>query len=237
MNNEIIKYFACLGLFIWMAHSAMAGGEFMPDKNAAVKEGGGCPKCECIQVEKTPEPVSACSGAAGDSADCAGVGAGVGAGEKLKPCLEAPTFNDLMQDRVSVINDPKIGLRCLDLQEKRKEKIIVKQRLQGLVTRNQRLQERTPPTDKSIKEKLVYTLLRIERQMLDARDRLREIEVELARSGCPLFDILDSTEFTFAGPALENKDAEDLKALEKNEDTDSGESLDVDEAPESDLEE
>jgi hypothetical protein len=229
VNNDKLTWLACFGFFFLMAHSAIAGGEFMPDKNAAVQgEGGGCPKCECVQVEKEPEVASPCSGAAGNSADCASA---MGA-EKLNPCLGAPAFKDLLEDRVSVINDPKIGLRCLDLQAKRKEKIIVKQRLQGLLSRNQRLNEKTPPTDKSIKAKLVYTQLRIERQMLNARDRLREIEVELARSGCPLFDILDSTEFTFAGPSLKNKDEEDLKALEINNDDEEPLDLDEDSDPE-----
>lgn len=92
----------------------------------------------------------------------------------------------LAQDwRPSLITDPGLTSRCKELLDNRQKKILIKQKLTGLLSRNQRLLKRTPPNKVSIKDKLLIQRGRIERELELVKARLATMDENIIRRGCP----------------------------------------------------
>ena len=96
------------------------------------------------------------------------------------------TFSASAQDlSVDIINDPSISRRCQSLLQKRQKKIDIKNRLQGLKLRNERLQKITPKNKVSVKTKLERNLGRIGRELRLVKLKITDLEETIVRQGCP----------------------------------------------------
>ena len=85
----------------------------------------------------------------------------------------------------SVINDPSISRRCELLTEARKDKILSKQRVAGLIERNKHLQEITPENKTSVKRKLEINLGHLEHELTLIQTQIQHHEENIVRKGCP----------------------------------------------------
>lgn len=85
----------------------------------------------------------------------------------------------------SVITDPSVSRRCQKLLKDRQEKISLKQRLEALIVRNEKLQKKTPPQKKSVKKKLVNNYKRLQNEHRLATMKIQNMEENIVRKGCP----------------------------------------------------
>lgn len=86
---------------------------------------------------------------------------------------------------INVITDPAISRRCQELLEKRNEKVVLRQKLSGLLSRNERLQKITPAEKKSIIRELNANKLGISKELRLVNMRIQRYEEDLIRKGCP----------------------------------------------------
>ena len=86
---------------------------------------------------------------------------------------------------VNVITDPAISRRCQSLLEKRNEKVALRQKLSGLLERNERLNKITPEEKKSIRRELLANRLGINKELRLVNIRIQRFEEDLIRKGCP----------------------------------------------------
>ena len=86
----------------------------------------------------------------------------------------------------SAVNNLSISKRCKNLQEDRKNKVFVKNSLDSLVLRNANLQKLVPKK----KESLLTQIKRIEHliksKITVASRRLKEMDEDLIKKGCPI---------------------------------------------------
>ena len=85
----------------------------------------------------------------------------------------------------SVITDPSISLKCQALIDKRADKIRVRQRLEGLIERNQKLQKKTPEQKVTVKKKLERNLKRLQNELSLTEMKIKAMTENVVRSGCP----------------------------------------------------
>jgi hypothetical protein len=85
----------------------------------------------------------------------------------------------------SVINDPSISRRCELLTEARKNKILSKQRVAGLIERNRHLQEIVPENKMTLKKKLEVNLGHLEHELTLIQTQIQHNEENIVRKGCP----------------------------------------------------
>lgn len=88
-----------------------------------------------------------------------------------------------------VITNPAITRRCLDLLDKRRQKVSNKQRLLGLLNRNQNMRKNTPPNKVTLIRKLEDLERRIEGEIEYSRHKILNVEEEIIRKGCPNISI------------------------------------------------
>ncbi len=85
----------------------------------------------------------------------------------------------------TVIDDPSISRRCEELLDIRRGKLANKNRLMGLIERNQILQRKTPENKKSIKERLEVNLGHLKNELQLVRVQIQIEEESIIRKGCP----------------------------------------------------
>lgn len=96
------------------------------------------------------------------------------------------SFNVKSEDfKRTVVDDPSISRRCEELLDKRREKIAKKNRLMGLIERNQTLQKKTPENKKSVKEKLEINLGYLRNELELTQVQIQIEEESIVRKGCP----------------------------------------------------
>ncbi len=87
--------------------------------------------------------------------------------------------------RETIITDPSISKTCEVLITKRKNKIKHRQRLSALAQRNQKLQGLTPIEKESVRKKLVSNLQSIKKEIILTNLKVRHVEEDIIRRGCP----------------------------------------------------
>lgn len=85
----------------------------------------------------------------------------------------------------SVIDNPILTSRCQELTEDRNNKVTFKQRLMGLINRNERLQKITPANKVTVRKKLDITHGRLKRELELSKLKLTNMEENIIRKGCP----------------------------------------------------
>lgn len=85
----------------------------------------------------------------------------------------------------SVINDPVLTSRCQELLEERNQKITFRQKLAGLIQRNERLKKITPASKLTVKKKLDANNKRLSREFELSKLKLTNMEENIIRKGCP----------------------------------------------------
>lgn len=85
----------------------------------------------------------------------------------------------------TIIDDPSMSRRCEELLDKRREILAKKNRLLGLIERNQTLQKKTPDNKKSVKEKLEENLGLLKNELELTRVQIEIEEESIVRKGCP----------------------------------------------------
>ncbi len=85
----------------------------------------------------------------------------------------------------TIVDDPSMSRRCEELLTKRREKLAQKNRLLGLIERNQTLQKKTPENKKTVKEKLEENLGLLKNELELTRVQIEIEEESIVRKGCP----------------------------------------------------
>lgn len=85
----------------------------------------------------------------------------------------------------TAITNPSTSRQCEILGETRKQKILNKQRLLGMIQRNKHLQKVSPENRATIKRKLEINLGRLEHELELAQTQIQFNEEKLVRKGCP----------------------------------------------------
>jgi hypothetical protein len=88
----------------------------------------------------------------------------------------------LMQD---AITKPALSLRCKELFKDRADKIVIQQRLNALLARNQTLLRKAPKARESIKARLSSNQVRIKNELHLVNLQVESMEENIVRSGCP----------------------------------------------------
>lgn len=87
-----------------------------------------------------------------------------------------------MQD---AITKPVLSLRCKQLFKERDDKIRVKQRLNGLLQRNETLARRTQANQQTVIAQTTATGIKLKQQIDDTTETIAKMEENIVRSGCP----------------------------------------------------
>jgi hypothetical protein len=85
----------------------------------------------------------------------------------------------------TVITDPSISRRCNALLEKRNKKITLRQRLQALLLRNERLTKIAPLEKITVRKKLKKSYGRLNNELRLINTKILNQEENLVRKGCP----------------------------------------------------
>lgn len=86
---------------------------------------------------------------------------------------------------VDIIRDPTISRRCKSLIEARNEKVKVHQRLNSLLKRSEKLSRRVKPKQKTVRQRLDLNLNEIQNNIRLSRLRIKTMEENIVRRGCP----------------------------------------------------
>ena len=84
-----------------------------------------------------------------------------------------------------ILTDPNLSLRCKDLLKERNDKIIVRQRLSGLLQRNQNLLKETPEMKVAMRQRLQASQTTIRNELYLTTLQVQSMEESIIRSGCP----------------------------------------------------
>ena len=87
-----------------------------------------------------------------------------------------------MQD---AITKPVLSLRCKQLFNDRDDKIRVKQKLNGLLQRNESLVKKTNESQKVALAELGANQIRLKQEITRTTDEVAKMEENIVRSGCP----------------------------------------------------
>jgi hypothetical protein len=85
----------------------------------------------------------------------------------------------------NAIQDPAQSIRCKELFKEREEKISMKQKLSGLIQRNEVLQRRTPDNKQSLKKRLEANHVKVRNEIYLNALQIQTTEEKIVRSGCP----------------------------------------------------
>jgi hypothetical protein len=88
----------------------------------------------------------------------------------------------LMQD---AITKPSLSLRCKELLNDRSEKVVVQQRLNSLLQRNQDLIKKSPKARTTMHSRLLSNQVRIKNELHITALNIETMEENVVRSGCP----------------------------------------------------
>ena len=84
-----------------------------------------------------------------------------------------------------IITDPNLSLRCKDLMQERNDKIKIRQRLSGLLERNQNLLKKTPEMRQTMRRRLEANQITVRNELYLATLQVQTMEESIIRSGCP----------------------------------------------------
>ncbi len=84
-----------------------------------------------------------------------------------------------------ILTDPALSSRCRDLLQERGDKVKVRQRLTGLLERNQKLIKGLPEERELMRKKLEANHITIRNELYLAELQVQSLEESVIRSGCP----------------------------------------------------
>ncbi|MBL7666231.1 MAG: hypothetical protein JNM93_13930 [Bacteriovoracaceae bacterium] len=84
-----------------------------------------------------------------------------------------------------ILEDPMVSLYCKEMIAERNDKITVKQKLNELLQRSQKLRKAAPTNKKLAALKLDLSQKQIEMDLQSTVIRIREMEENIVRGGCP----------------------------------------------------
>lgn len=88
-------------------------------------------------------------------------------------------------EAINPLRNPAVSTRCKALLREREKKILVKQRLQGLLQQNQLLQKKLDRRKEILQKKLTASEFKIETSLKHSKKRIQQMEEKIVRSGCP----------------------------------------------------
>jgi hypothetical protein len=89
------------------------------------------------------------------------------------------------QTGISILEDPMVSFRCKELVKERNAKVTIKQRLTALIERTKKLIKKTPQHKKTVLSQLKGNKKKLETRRNDSIVRLKQMEEQIIRSGCP----------------------------------------------------
>ena len=84
-----------------------------------------------------------------------------------------------------LIRDPALSFRCKALLSQRNDKVLVRQKLEALYKRTKSLWKKTPSRRTTMRKKLKLTGRQIKNQLQLSKMRIRHMEEDIIRKGCP----------------------------------------------------
>ena len=84
-----------------------------------------------------------------------------------------------------VLTNPNLSLRCKDLMQERTDKIKIRQKLNDLLARNQKLLKQMPPERESTRKRLESNQISVRNELYLADLQIQSMEETIIRSGCP----------------------------------------------------
>jgi hypothetical protein len=101
----------------------------------------------------------------------------------LSLCHFSVTF--AQQEGLDPISTPSISRRCQEMMVERNDKVAIKQRLNSLSERNQRLLKNIPKKRVAMEKQLKATQFRIKNELYLSTMQVETMEEKIIRSGCP----------------------------------------------------
>jgi hypothetical protein len=95
------------------------------------------------------------------------------------------TFNIYGYEIKDIIHDPAISRRCKALLSERTDKIKVQQKLNSLLLRNKKLQQKSKINQKTVKTRLELNYIQVKNNLRLTQMRLKSMEENIVRKGCP----------------------------------------------------
>jgi hypothetical protein len=95
------------------------------------------------------------------------------------------TCNAAINEIRDVITDPVISRRCKLLLKERQKKIRIRQRLNAMILRNQKLQQTLETKQKVAKHKLELNKTQLKNNLRLTAIRVQSMEEDIIRKGCP----------------------------------------------------
>lgn len=89
----------------------------------------------------------------------------------------------------SIVTKEVITLRCEILKQKRTEKVDIKNRLQSLIKKNDKLTQIAGDKRVMVREKLSKNMTMLKRELVLVKVKIQKIEEEIIRKGCPPLDL------------------------------------------------
>lgn len=99
----------------------------------------------------------------------------------ISPLANASNLDDIRD----VIKDPSVSKRCKSLIKQRNLKIEAKLKLSALIKRNKKLLTRVKESQKTVTKKLEITKLSLENNLRLTKYRIKAMEENIVRKGCP----------------------------------------------------
>lgn len=90
-----------------------------------------------------------------------------------------------LSDIKDVVTDPVISRRCKTLLKERRKKIRIRQRLNAMILRNQKLQRSLRSSQKVAKQKLELNKTQLRNNLRLTSIRVQSMEENIVRKGCP----------------------------------------------------
>ena len=84
-----------------------------------------------------------------------------------------------------IITDPVISRRCKGLLQERSEKLQVQQKLNSMLLRNQKLQDKLKPQQQVSKQKLKLNRSELKNNLKLTSIRIKAMEENIVGKGCP----------------------------------------------------
>ena len=90
-----------------------------------------------------------------------------------------------MSDVKDVITDPIISRRCKSLLKERRKKIRIRQKLNAMILRNQKLQQTLRKSQNIARQKLNLNKTQLKNNLRLTAIRVQSMEENIIRKGCP----------------------------------------------------
>ena len=89
----------------------------------------------------------------------------------------------------TIVSKEVVTLRCLRLKEKRAEKLELKNNLQNLINKNEKLTQVAGEKRVIVREKLAKNMTMLRRELVLVKMKIQKLEEEIIRKGCPPLDL------------------------------------------------